>query len=118
MMTTNDESGLNNLFQSYRAACPDVEASANFMPGLWQKIEARVGFWAIFQGFARTAMTACAALALLLLALNFALTPQAPLAPSYTDALLADHTAEKTFYAETIRLNSDQKPQDVPVSLY
>ncbi len=105
-MTTNDESGLNNLFQSYRAACPDVEASANFMPGLWQKIEARVGFWAIFQGFARTAMTACAALALLLLALNFALTPQ------------ADHTAEKTFYAETIRLNSDQKPQDVPVSLY
>jgi hypothetical protein len=111
-MMTNDEAGfteqlsqkLDNLFRSYRNACPDVEPGADFMPSLWQKIEARQGFWSVFQGFARTAMTACAALALILLALNYvtATTQSAPV-PSYTDALMADHSAEKTYYAETIR---------------
>jgi len=35
----NDE--LNGLFASYKAALPDVEASANFMPELWRRIEGR-----------------------------------------------------------------------------
>lgn len=35
----NDE--LNGLFASYKAAVPDREASANFMPELWRKIEGR-----------------------------------------------------------------------------
>ena len=35
----NDE--LNALFAEYRAAVPDPGASANFMPELWRKIEAR-----------------------------------------------------------------------------
>ena len=35
----NDE--LNGLFRSYRAAVPDPEASANFMPELWRRIESR-----------------------------------------------------------------------------
>jgi hypothetical protein len=99
-MMNNDESGLNTLFESYRAACPDIEAGAQFMPTLWQKIEARHSFWWVFQGFARTAMAGGAALALLLLALNF-INPQQVL-PSYTDALVADHSAEKTYYAETV----------------
>jgi hypothetical protein len=100
----NDDSRLDNLFQTYRAACPEVEAGANFMPNLWQKIEARHNFWFIFQRFARTAMTACAALCLLLLALNLFSVPQSHLlAPSYADALMADHTAEKTYYTEAIR---------------
>lgn len=103
-MMNNDESGLDTLFQSYRTACPEVEASAQFMPALWQKIEARHSFWSVFQGFARTGMAACAALALLLLGLNFASPQQAlPGSSSYTDALVADHSAEKTYYAETIR---------------
>ncbi len=103
-MMNNNESGLDQLFESYRQACPDVEAGPNFMPTLWQKIEARHSFWSVFQGLARTAMAGCAALAILLLALNF-IGPQqiSPLTPSYTDALVADHSAEKTYYAETIR---------------
>jgi anti-sigma-K factor RskA len=32
---------LEALWAEYRAACPDPEASANFMPLLWQKIETR-----------------------------------------------------------------------------
>ena len=48
-------------------------------------------------------MAACAALALLLLALNYVGPQQGPVSPSYTDALVADHSAEKTYYAETVR---------------
>jgi hypothetical protein len=101
-MMNNDESGLDELFQKYRAACPDPEAGPLFMPTLWQKIEARTSFWSVFQGFARTAMAGCAALALLLLALNFT-AEKSSLLPSYPDALVADHSAEKTYYAESVR---------------
>jgi hypothetical protein len=35
----NDE--LNDLFATYKAAVPDPEGSANFMPELWRRIEGR-----------------------------------------------------------------------------
>ncbi len=101
---TNDDSRLDDLFQSYRDACPDVEPSVNFMPNLWQRIEAHHSFWFVFQRLARTVMTASAALCLLLLVLNFISVQQTHLlAPTYVDALMADHTAEKTYYTEAIR---------------
>ena len=100
-----DDSRLNDLFQRYRAACPDVDPGANFMPALWQKIEARHSFWFVFQRLGRTAMTACAALCLLLLVLNFASTSQIQ-APRYVDTLAADQSAEKTDYTEAIRPTS------------
>ena len=34
---------LAGLFTQYKAAVPDPDASANFMPELWHKIEARQG---------------------------------------------------------------------------
>lgn len=34
---------LNALFAQYRETCPDREASASFMPQLWEQIEARRG---------------------------------------------------------------------------
>ncbi len=101
---TNDDFQLDELFRQYRAACPDVEPSAGFMPNLWQKIEARHSFWFVFQRLARTATTACAAVCLVLLVLNFVSARDAYLmAPTYVDALMADHTAEKTYYTEAIR---------------
>lgn len=101
---TNDDSRLNELFRRYRAACPDLEPSLGFMAGLWQKIETHHSFWFVFQRLARNTATACAALCLLLLVLNFVSTPQNHLASAtYADALLADHTAEKTYYTEAIR---------------
>ena len=115
-MTNNDESGLDELFQRYRTACPDLEASSLFMPTLWQKIDSRRNFWWVFQGFARTAMAGCAALALLLLALNLVVPSQSGASPSYTDALVADHSAERTYYAESV---AQQMPsQDVPQALH
>ena len=102
-MTTNDESQLDQLFQTYRAACPDIQPGNNFMPGIWQKIESRYSFWFVFGRLARTATTGCAALCLVLLVLNFASTGHTSRSmATYTDALLADHSAERTYFTEAI----------------
>jgi hypothetical protein len=39
--SSDRENKLDELFRAYREACPDVDASVNFMPGLWARIEAR-----------------------------------------------------------------------------
>jgi hypothetical protein len=114
---TEDDSSLNELFRGYRASCPDIEPSAQFIPGLWQKIEARQGVWFMFQRLARPATTACAALCLLLLLLNFVAAPQNRFsAASYADALLAEHNPENTYYTEAVRSTmpgseAPEKPQ-------
>ena len=106
------DAALDALFRSYRAACPDVAPSPNFMPLVWQRIEARRSFWFAFYKLGRNAVTASAALFLLFLALNLFSTPQ--ITPSYPDALIADGSAEQTYYAEAIR--SSPAPEDVPSS--
>ena len=40
----NDEQRIDRLLAAYREACPDPEASAQFMPALWSKIDARRSF--------------------------------------------------------------------------
>jgi hypothetical protein len=101
----NDDSKLDQLFQTYRAACPDVEPSTNFMPNLWQRIESRHSFGFVFRNVARTTMAACAALCLLLVFLNFAspFGERVAQAPNYTDLLMAEHTAENTNFTEDLR---------------
>ena len=100
----DDDSRLDALFQRYRVACPDVDPGPNFMPRVWMKIEARRSFWFVFQKLAQTAMTACAALCLLLVALNMYSASQAlAFLPSYTDVLMSEHTAEQTDFTEAIR---------------
>jgi hypothetical protein len=112
----SDDVELDEFFQTYRAACPEVEADKNFMPNLWQRIEARQNFWFVFRRVARTASAGCGALCLLLLALNV-FSPQQSV-ESYMDALMADHTAEKTYYTEAIRVwpNSEDVPEGFQIS--
>ena len=105
---SEEDSRLDSLFKAYRDACPDIEPRAQFMPELWQKIEARRGFWFVFQRNARAMVTGSAALCLLLLVLNFIginASNSHVFATTYTDALMADHTAEVTDYTEAIRVN-------------
>jgi hypothetical protein len=100
----NDDGGLDALFQRYRAACPEVEPGAGFMPEVWRRIETRHSFRFVFERLGRSVMAASAALCLLLLVLNLISgSPARLLAPTYADALMADHTAEKTYYTEAIR---------------
>ena len=60
---------LDALFAEYREACPDQEASANFMPQLWEQIEAQrsaVSSSSWFRLWARVWLVATLALAIVI----------------------------------------------------
>jgi hypothetical protein len=65
-MNVDRDGQLNHLFESYRAALPDPEASANFMPELWRKIEARQFFLVRMKKLTQIFVAAAAAICLLL----------------------------------------------------
>lgn len=61
-----DDEMLDSLFQAYRRACPTPDASANFMPELWQKIDARQKFTFSLRRMANAFAAAAVALTLAL----------------------------------------------------
>jgi hypothetical protein len=65
-MRGNDEQRLDALFRAYRDACPIPEASANFMPNLWQRIEARQTYTFSFKRMANALVTAALAFSIVL----------------------------------------------------
>jgi hypothetical protein len=65
-MRGNDEQRLDALFRAYRDACPTPEASANFMPNLWQRIEARQTYAFSFKRMANALVTAAVAFSIVL----------------------------------------------------
>ena len=65
-MRGNDEERLDALLRAYRDACPTPEASANFMPGLWGRIESRQSFTFSFRRMANGFVTAAVALTIAL----------------------------------------------------
>ena len=60
------DSRLDELFQAYRDACPIPEASANFMPALWARIESREVSTNWFGRFAKGLVTAALAASVIL----------------------------------------------------
>ncbi len=103
---TNGGHHLDELFLRYKAACPDVEAGADFMPRLWSRIENKRSFSTVFQHLARVLVKASAAACLLLAALN--LMPPAPTSAlhakyiTYADALSAETTVERTYSSDAV----------------
>ncbi len=87
------DAALDKMFAEFRAATPDPEPGADFMPGLWRRIEARRAnnLW-IFRRLAQVCVGATLALTLLMGAV---LIPRLEKAPAYTtsyvDELAADH---------------------------
>jgi hypothetical protein len=65
-MRGSDDEKLDALFRAYHGACPVPEASANFMPNLWAKIESRQTFTFSFRRMAAGFVTAALALSLAL----------------------------------------------------
>ena len=57
---------LDQLFERYRTSVPDPEASVNFMPELWRKIEGRQFFLARLKKLTQVFVVAAAAICLLL----------------------------------------------------
>ena len=106
---------LDELFERYRAACPVVEASANFMPAVWARIEQRGSFPLFFERLTRVFVAGAAAACLLLTvltALPARRTTSTAVPATYADALYADNSAEKTYYTEAVRSTDNLVPED------
>jgi hypothetical protein len=102
------DSQLNGLLSAYRQACPDPESvSADFMPNLWRKIEAkRVDTTFIFRRFAQVCLATTAALLILSTVFKPVISDDEVLYSStYADVLDADHADQA--YVETL-------PADLP----
>jgi hypothetical protein len=96
---------LDNLFGQYRTALPDPEASANFMPELWRKIEARQFFLARVRKLTQVFVAAAAAICLLLgIALQIPVAQRPALSGNYVD-VLADANPTENLSAVGIRID-------------
>jgi hypothetical protein len=87
---------LDALFAEYRAACPDPEPGADFMPGLWRRIEARrVATVSVFRHWAQVCVMASVALTLLIGAVLIPrLQDNASSSSTYLEALSAEHSSD------------------------
>lgn len=87
---------LDALFAEYRAASPDPEPSANFMPGMWRRIEARrIQTVSVFRHWAQICIMASVALTLLIGAVLIPKFQNDPASStSYVEALAAEHSAD------------------------
>ena len=87
---------LNAMFAEYRAACPDPEPSADFMPSMWKRIEARrVATVSVFRHWAQVCVMATVALTVLI---GVVLIPRLQNDPavnaSYVEALMFEHSSD------------------------
>jgi hypothetical protein len=91
----HDGDKLDALFAEYRMACPDPEPSADFMPGMWKRIEARrVSTISVFRHWAQACVMATVALTVLIgVVLIPKLQDRSP-STSYLEALSAEHSAD------------------------
>ena len=108
----SNEARLDALFTAYREACPDREPGADFMPQLWQKIEARDRFSTVFGRVARNLVTAALALSVLLglaVSLSSRVTPLP--SESYVEVLAEDHARQSLGYFEPVEISpaADQR---------
>jgi hypothetical protein len=101
---------LDGLFTRYREACGSPEASANFMPSLWTKIEARQSKGLLFERIARTfvaaTMAACGMLGVLMLMPSQ--QPSAFLSSSYVEAIATANAHETAPYLAPVRFDFGQ----------
>ena len=86
---------LDALWAEYREATPDTDAGPNFMPHLWQKIEARrVETTSVFRRLAQICVMATIALALVISAVLIPRSnyDEAFYSGTYVDVLAAEHS--------------------------
>ena len=97
--TLNQE--LDALFTAYLQACPAPDVSPDFMPRLWQQIEARRSVSFTFRRWTRALVTAAAAVCVLLGLLQ-AYLPARPTfyTETYIEALQKESSAEAPAYVE------------------
>lgn len=92
----DENAELDALFQAYRAACPDPDASANFMPELWRRIEERQRSVFFMGRWARALVTAAAVLSLAMAGYLYIPHGRSSVfsVESYVEALAAGHAQD------------------------
>jgi hypothetical protein len=90
------EARLDDLFHTYRAACPDPEPSVNFMPEMWAKIEARQSSSTVFNRMAKALVTAAlgASVIMALLSSSYSQPASPAYEGTYIQALAADRVSD------------------------
>jgi hypothetical protein len=90
----SNELRLDKMFRAYVSACPTPEASANFMPALWARIEAREVSTNWFGRVAKTLVTAALAASVILgLMISSRNQSNAFFDATFVDALRAEHAS-------------------------
>lgn len=85
---------LDELFLAYRQACPDPDATPNFMPELWARIEAREASTNWFGRVAKALVTAALAATVILgMMISSANKPNAFFDATFVDAVQAEQTS-------------------------
>ena len=96
---------LDHLFERYRTAVADPDASANFMPELWRKIEGRQFFLARLKKLTQVFVVAAAAICLFLgIALQVPISSPQVVRGNYVD-VLADANPAENLAAVGIRID-------------
>jgi len=91
---SGDDARLDEMFQAYRAACPDPDASVNFMPSMWAKIEAQQNSTNWFGRMAKVLVTAALAASVILgMMVSSANQSNSFFDSTFVDALSADHAS-------------------------
>ena len=94
---------LDRLFTAYGEACPAPEASPDFMPRLWLKIDARRSATYTFGRWTKAFVTAAAALCILLGLLQTYLPSQPTFyTQTYIEALQQESASESSPYFEVL----------------
>jgi len=104
MRDSNDEK-LDALFGAYRAACPDRDPGANFMPELWKRIESRQKFTFSFRRMASGFVTAALALTIAMGIYMAIPHANANMPQSYLEALAEARPLDAPDYVAPARLD-------------
>lgn len=98
---------LDVLFDEYRQACPDLDGTANFMPRLWQKIEARQTLPLMLGRWTRMIVSFAAALCLAMAIILVLPYHQASvMQTSYVEALEREHPNDIMAYSDVVPDNT------------
>ena len=98
------EQQLDALFVSYREACPEVEPSANFTPGLWARIDAQRGWMWHLGAYAKRMAVATAAACALIAGLHIGAdwNGESLISRSYVDVLQDSAATEDYAYVPVL----------------
>ncbi len=106
------EERLAALFRAYSEVCGEPQGSPEFMPRLWEKIEARQRSASFFRRLAGGLATAAAGLSFVL----FLATAPKPVnsnfyTSTYLEVLAAEHATEGPEYAEPVSVERDSEAE-------